>query len=406
MTYKSLAKWLIISFSGLLLIYIGVLTIAFMIPDSLLMEKWTESVNLIASEEKRWVVMTGLEATKLDTFTDNLMFQRLLNREGINPLSAAMWVDGYTRYWLGILAVLRPLLLFVSYEGIRYFNIFFILGLLCFVFSAVKKHLGKTFSTAFLFSMGMIHVWIFPLSLQYTTAYAVMMIATLFLFYLYEKKLLDGKRDIIFFFIVGSVTNFFDLLTVPLITFGIPYTLYFCLKNKDKIQSFKENILYTIRSGISWLAGYALTWSAKWIIGSIILQENIIKSALNQILFRSGAEEEVPIVMSDVYRSLIDLMFPSYMVKVLLIVGVVWIIYFLIHHKSWKNILNLSPVLLIGILPYVWFFALSNHNLHHDYFTYRNQAITTLVFLSFMLLSVNKTNAPRWIMKIKKKYMK
>lgn len=389
MNAKKLGKDLIIIFGLLLLFYVISMSLAFLIPDGLLMEKWQESVNVISGEGKRWMVIPGNEATKLDTFTDNLMFQRLRNRDGLNPLQAAMWNDGYYRYWMGIQIILRPLLIVLNYSGIRYLNIFFVLGLLSFTFSAISRSLGKKIAAVFLVSLAMVNVWIFPLSMQYTSAYAVMMIAILCLCVCFKKGLLKDNQDVLFFFVIGSFTNFFDLLTVPLLTFGMPFVVYFALVNKQTIRSFVSNFLLLLKTGLAWLFGYVLTWTAKWAIGSIVLKENIFVSAIRQILFRTAGNEEYPLAPEETMRNLINLMFPSYALKIIGLLLVLWLIVFIFYKKPWKQIVSCLPLLLVALLPYVWFVILLNHNQHHYYFTYRIQAMTVFSVCVFLIFSID-----------------
>lgn len=389
MNAKKLGKDLIIIFGLLLLFYVISMSLAFLIPDGLLMEKWQESVNVISGEGKRWMVIPGNETTKLDTFTDNLMFQRLRNRDGLNPLQAAMWNDGYYRYWMGIQIILRPLLIVLNYSGIRYLNIFFVLGLLSFTFSAISRSLGKKIAAVFLVSLAMVNVWIFPLSMQYTSAYAVMMIAILCLCVCFKKGLLKDNQDVLFFFVIGSFTNFFDLLTVPLLTFGMPFVVYFALVNKQTIRSFVSNFLLLLKTGLAWLFGYVLTWTAKWAIGSIVLKENIFVSAIRQILFRTAGNEEYPLAPEETMRNLINLMFPSYALKIIGLLLVLWLIVFIFYKKPWKQIVSCLPLLLVALLPYVWFVILLNHNQHHYYFTYRIQAMTVFSVCVFLIFSID-----------------
>ena len=43
-----------------------------------------------------------------------------------------------------------------------------------------------------------------------------------------------------FFLIIGMMTSFFDLLTYPVATFGIPIILFFILENKSLKEGIKD----------------------------------------------------------------------------------------------------------------------------------------------------------------------
>ncbi len=69
----------------------------------------------------------------------------------------------------------------------------------------------------------------------------------------------------LYFFVVGMVENFFDFLTYPIITLGIPLIVLLWLKIRDESADLKENMIFTVKSSVSWGLGYALTWIAKWV---------------------------------------------------------------------------------------------------------------------------------------------
>lgn len=380
-------KKIIFLFLLLIFSYYGMLVFAYMIPDNLIIEKWTESVNIIASEGKRWMVIPGNEATKLDTFTDNLIFQKMTNVEYFNPLKSSLWLDGYYRYWMGVHAVLRPALLFINYSGMRYFNMIFLVFLFSLTIIQLNKALGLKVTGIFIFSLSLIHFWIFPLSIQYSAVFIVLLFSVNLLLYT-NKQNSNLFNNICIFVMIGSLTNYFDLLTVPLLTFGIPYVILFFMNNSKEVVPFIKNIKELIVIGLSWLVGYGMTWTAKWLIGSVILKENMLKAAVNQILFRTSGDGD-PIRRMDILTNVTDLMFPSYLIKILIIIFLIWFILFILFKKRLTNIVNYIPLLIVGVIPYLWFIVLANHNQHHAYFTYRNQAITVFSVMAFMLLSID-----------------
>lgn len=388
MKLKNLGKKLLLIYLILIIFYTLLIIYSFTIPDSMLLGNWTQSALTIASEPTRWMVISEIEGTKLDTFTDNLIFQKMLNRGDLHPVKAAMWTEGYMRYWFGILAILRPLLLFFDYTAIRYLNAFLIFGLFCVVLLKLDRTLGKKISIGFVISLLMINFWVFPLSLQYTPVYIVMMLSVLTVLASRNKSL---HNIILQFFVIGSLTNFTDLLTAPLLTFGIPFIVYFICKNNLKIREIKTNYLEMIALGISWISGYAVTWFSKWIIATIILKQNVIKFALNQILLRTGGTEEEVLNIKQIISNLLHIMFPGRTKIFFVLILLVWIIIFIIKHKPAQELISLSPLLLVGLLPFVWFFVLQNHNQHHAYFTYRILMISVFAMYAFMILSLNIT---------------
>ena len=72
-----------------------------------------------------------------------------------------------------------------------------------------------------------------------------------------------------------------------MLTLGLP--LVFLLAENRK--SLKEDITFFVGSCAAWGIGYAAMWGSKWILGSLITEENIIADALESVLFRVGAIE-------------------------------------------------------------------------------------------------------------------
>src|SRR5574344_925925 len=140
---------------------------------SLMVLSYTIPFEKIASETKRWSVMGEFKGTKLDTFTDNLIFNKLTNKEELSAIQAAMWNNGYERYWLGDIAVLRPMLMFMSYKHIRYLNIFLVFIVFYFSMTKVEKAISRTYAYLLMTMLLLIHFWIFPLSLHYTPVFII-----------------------------------------------------------------------------------------------------------------------------------------------------------------------------------------------------------------------------------------
>lgn len=387
--WGKLIQQVLITFLVLIIVYYGLLFASYLIPWKLISSNWQESVDVIASEGKRWEVISNIPATRLDTFTDNLILQKLNNSDNLPASSAAVWNNGYFRYWMGDIPILRFLFIFMNYTGIRYLNIFVIFML----FLLVNIQLSKKFTTAyamlFSFALMTIHFWIFPLSLQYSPVYIIAMLAIISLLYLDSQKKLTSNLILVFFFVIGSVTNYFDLLTAPLITFALPFFVLFLLNDKNQQNSFISSFIEIVYLGIAWLLGYITTWVSKWLVSTIILQENTFKSAINQIFLRTqGTNEEVlefPIILSRVLKT----MFPNYVLMLLVILFLIWIVLWIKYRKPMRTFLDNGVLLLMSLVPFVWTFILQNHNQHHYYFTYRHFIILLLGVFTYLYLAID-----------------
>jgi len=188
------------------------------------------------------------------------------------------------------------------------------------------------------------------------------------------------KNLYLYIFIISCITNFVDYLTVPLITLAIPLLLYILYKQKnDKEIKCKDYIKIIIKSSIIWFIGYATTWISKWIIYDIIYQEGLLKSAIMQVMYRSESYNKYKIItIQEMVRELIfDNIGYTVMIFNIFIFGC-----FICKKKYKLKIKEKSeyfnesiPMLLISIMPLVWYRALANHTLMHYRFVYRHMLI-------------------------------
>lgn len=225
-------------------------------------------------------------------------------------------------------------------------------------------------------------------SMQFSNVFIIMLI---FNIYILTRNVSDfqNKKYLLAFFMVGSLTNFVDLLTAPLVTLGVPLItlLYLYLKtisSNEKISlQYLKSIFFIC---FSWGIGYGGTWIFKWIIASFLLKKNIIFDAFNQAVFRTEGNQQYPLDRSDMLKRNISLILNHFngVIFVLLMLLVV----VLVIRKRDVVILKLNKnsfyLLLIMSFPYIWYLAMANHSQIHYYFTYRAQIITVLSFLSFL----------------------
>lgn len=387
--WNKLIQQILITFLLLVVVYYGLLFASYLIPSDLIRSNWQKSVDVIASEGKRWEVISNIPGTRLDTFTDNLIFQKLNNSDNLSAIGASVWNNGYFRYWMGDIPVLRFLLIFTNYTGIRYLNAFIIFMLFLLVNIQIAKKFTTVYAMLFTFALITIHFWIFPLSLQYSPVYIIAMFAILTLIYIDTWEKLTPNVILLFFFIVGSVTNYFDLLTAPLITFALPFFILFLLNNKNGKTIFMDSFIETIFIGVAWLFGYVFTWISKWLVSTIILQENTFKSAINQIFLRTQGSDEEVLEFSAILRRVLTTMFPKYVLAMILVLFIIWLILWVKYHKPMRVFIDNSVLLLMSLVPFVWTFILQNHNQHHYYFTYRHFIILLLGIFTYLYLAID-----------------
>lgn len=382
------------TFFLLMLSYLILMTLSYSIPNNFLEANQQESLSILDSEgHYPSLSKSDSKATMLDNYTDRLMIDK--SKKGDTPpLRAAMLINGYPRYWHGYQALLRPLLVFMSYGGVRQlygFIIMLLLGLNMFVMAKKKDFF---FTISFFISFYFVRFFTFFLSMQFSNVFILMLLFNLFIL---TRKSSDLKNNtfILAFFIIGSLTNFVDLLTTPLVTLGVPLLtlLYSKLKlTLAKNRTTKQYFLEVFLVSLFWGLGYGLTWGAKWVLSSIILRKNIILDAFKQAVFRTEGNQDYPLDRIYMFKKNIGLILNNFnfLIFIMLVCFVIVVVILKRKVNKPKFDENLFYLLVIGSLPYFWYFVMSNHSQIHYYFTYRNQIVTVFSLLSFLSFIVSE----------------
>ena len=385
-TARRFAAW----FFGLIALFTLLMTLAYCIPTERIEYRQDLSAYIVAAERDAiWESNPfNVDASRQDYFTDALMLDRVLAQDAqASPLKQAMSMNDYGRYWHGYMAWLRPLLVLFSLWDIRYLYMcaFFLLTGL--VMALIGKRLpGVGCALAFLASLVACYIVIIPTSLQYCPVFLVMLSAALVLLLRYDR--LDESGLLLLFMVVGMVTNFVDLLTVPLLTLGIPLLL---LLEMDMHRRGEERVRMLLRRivlcSLCWGMGYALCWIAKWCLGSLIVGENVFSSAQDKATQWLGGTDTAPqgwridAIVNNV--AVFFLPHGKRMAAWLLVPAAAYALCFAcFRNPHWRRALALLPV---SLYPYVWYAVFSYHSFVHTWFTYRLQAITLLGVLLFLI---------------------
>ena len=307
----------------------------------------------------------------------------------------------YSRYWHGWMLPLRLLLIFFSYENIRYISMNAILVLLGLnIYALLKKGLTE-YAVAFFAANTFVLPITAMISFEYAFSYYVMMIGNLLL--IYKQKFIREKIGYpAFFMSIGMTIAYFDFLTYPLITLGTCLVTWYFLENEQMsiVNAIKGVFLFSIMWGI----GYAGTWLAKWTIATLVLDQNVFKEAFNQVALRTsastglgvGTSMEPTITYLDVLKNNLTvfktrgylcsfMVFTSYFgYKVFKMLREDRI------RKMQKSLLSGIFFGLIAIMPFAWCFVLQNHTYIHRNFTSNVFALTILAFFGFFAMMVSR----------------
>ena len=413
---KKILKY-IITFISMIIIFCILLTVTSLIPREALTKKVSESAEILKEQTNDFFIYINGRKTKFDNYTDTLMINTAYSIDNTTPFYSSMmarknYIKGkteiifpdeagelksaskyrklnqvgdlidtlnndtvesfeYARYWHGYLIILRPLLLILNITQIRFLllGIFAILAIIL-LYKLYKK---IDFGTAIIFLCGflMCDYFYIGMTLQSTSVFLIMMIASIIII----SK--DIKDKCMFFMIIGGLTSFFDFLTVPILTLGLPLLIYVLMKIKDNFN-FKNLLIELIKYCIMWGIGYIGIWFIKWLIVDIVYNKGLIQVAINQILYRS----------EKLYYSVSELISVNIIITIipLIISFLATIILLVIKLTKMKNLkLNLKGIaiiLFIGLIDLAWIFVSKQHYSQHLMFTYRNNLlISTCIWL-------------------------
>ncbi|MCI5857817.1 MAG: hypothetical protein MR016_10730 [Agathobacter sp.] len=314
----------------------------------------------------------------LDEFTASLMLSAAASESDLPVYKAALDGNGYSRYWHGYLVFLKPLLSFFTYNQIRLINYIVLSVLFICVIKLLFQLYGKKMAIAFLFSIFMIWPFIIPLCLQYCPMAYTTLVALIVLLKSIRKW--ENNSDYLthFFLIVGMCTSYFDLLTFPIVSYGLCMVPVLAgIKDKSSIAK----ILSTVKSGVIWCIGYVGMWAGKWFLATLVLGKDVFHDAITQVVFRSSGSSDAggSISISGIRAILVNLSTYS---NVLFLVAILGMLLYLIcsiarcHQNICINILESVPYWFLILLPFIWYAAFKNHSYIHSMFTYRALAVS------------------------------
>lgn len=423
---KRIFRYLII-FILLICSFMALLTITSCISSKSMFNNVEESSQLLLEEGNRKIIYIPYRRTKMefDNYTDALMINTAYSIDSRKPLFSAFMARKnfipdvttevyqdqagelkssskykyhnevgelndlvnnekaesfeYARYWHGYLIILRPLLVMFNLTQIR--TILTCILIILFIIFIILLYKKSDIVTAIIFSTCLLGIEYFYLgfSMQGIFIFLIMMIASIIILCKYSKIKSYGM----FFFIIGMLTNFFDFLTVPVLTYAIPMIIFFTIKYTKENFEIKLILKKILVLGIAWSVGYGLTWTSKWLLTDLIFGRKMFFTALKQVFYRSAGTEKINIF--NVINQNINYMYVSFFISifftVLTILIKIWIENKKIKFKeqNTKDTYDIIFIyLLIGIIPIAWYALLRNHSYYHAFFTYRNLLVSNV----------------------------
>lgn len=415
--YRVVEKFPVLVLPLLWVVFSVLLVITNAIPDRLVKGSIARGIDELTQQgDHPWIFFTP--QSQLDNFTDKIMLQLSQRTSGWNdvtkyfasktdwseldtkalhnPLFAAFSNQGYSRYWQGYTVILKPLLVFFSLDAIRIISSVLLLVLICLAFATLKKEFNVVVAVVFCLAMTMINITVVPFSLVFSPVIYTVLISILGI------RLLYGKHRILLFLIIGSVINFLDFLTFPILTLCFPLALLVMadIKHGDTYVSVLAKF---IKSGFAWLLGYASTWAMKWVLSSVVTGRNIIKDAIKNIFIRTDtASSAVHYDKVEVISNNYAYLFEHYPVRLVVLVVVVLLALQVLHIRKHclstrlvvDNCIKATSLFILALAPVVWYVCLTNHSsIHIEFFAYKNAVVSVFAILVLLCcVSLERSN--------------
>lgn len=293
-------------------------------------------------------------------------------------------VKEYDRYWEGFLVFIKPLFFLFGYGKLRHIQIILHMGLFTLLQLMLFQY-KRTLCLPFLITYVFLHPPVLMLCMFYSCATLNAMATMIVILCLYAKRGADaaGSMDFwcLFFTFTGCTAIYFDFLSCPLLTLGLPLLLWTALYRTNKVRT---DMIRIIGLSACWTIGYGGMWAMKWVIISLFTEKNIMAEVWSQIKTRSDvtAFSYADVLSRNLFSSGIGV-YLLLMVALAVVAGVA---------LSLKHMERTAPYLFIGCYPFVWYAALQEHSHVHAHYTYRLLSITVFAFLAIL---VNELHALR-----------
>ena len=337
----------------------------------------------------------------------------------------------YPRYWHGTIPMLKLLLQFLSYKGMRILNAFFIvLTSLLIMYLLYRRSYMEM-----ILPYGALIIASNPFSLykslQLSPCFYLMQLGIIFIIWNNEDEVKDRIRVYLSFLLVGILTAYTDLLTYPLVPMGIMLIFtsvrnYRVRNDRARIGRVKNGesdnadglynadesiwkvILRQVADVVLWTAGYGGMWVSKWILATRFLDRDVVADAKEMFLKRTGDYDyfdEKTITAFDSVAFNIKSFFENKMVYVaagLFAIGLVILLMIMNRRQECKTIREAEDdksaryktnrlyvfisVAVCAVMPFVWYIVVLNHSGTHYWMTNRDLLITLFAVCVIIVL--------------------
>lgn len=294
----------------------------------------------------------------------------------------------YSRYWHGYTLPLRLLLCVFNLSNLQMLLYFAQLTLFIYVLYLMGKRGLSRLVPGFFLSYFLLMPMATSVCLQYVPVTMLMLLGCTAIL-LWDKPIDKAIGLPTFFALLGLLTNYYDLLTFPLVSLGFPLAMLLCLRMKAQ-DGFLRLFMLTAFCGVSWALGYACMWALKWVLAACCYGWWMFGGIASQIFLRASDDGGSLSRIGVLVRNM-NVIFSK--ASYLLLGGIAGLVTLFPAAKGLKKRAvrfdaRALMLLIVAVVPLMWYIVMANHSYDHTYFTYRNLAVSAMAgyaFLAFFL---------------------
>ncbi len=388
------------------------------LPTKLMFNNVKKSIPLYTKEGlyPKWAGQKA--STQLDNFTDTIMLSKAIYPTSKSKMKDAMLNPGYKyknsnpvqsliaqlketknhtisyypRYWHGYLVVLKPLTMTFDIAYIRLLNMLLQMIIVAYLTSVLGCKYGRGYGLSLFLSYLLLNPVSLSMSFQYSSVFYVTSLISVFL--LNKMELCMRAQNVLYLFLLsGILTAFFDLLTYPIASLGIPLVIFLIALNHNyKLKELNIAVKNILFLSIFWGIGYGGMYIGKWLLAWKLTGYNVVANALSQLTYRMSYHtraHEGNYVLNPIKAILNN--FQVIFHEPIIIVLVTAVLFSLWKLSKMKNTTKVHNYCILrysmGIVmlyPLLWYSVFCNHSFVHGVFTYRALSVFTFAIGSII----------------------
>ena len=164
----------------------------------------------------------------------------------------------------------------------------------------------------------------------------------------------------------------------------------------ENTLSIKRSLSLVLGASVLWAIGYFGMWFGKWVMATLITDQNVFLNAYNAIQYRLDGEipwmQGQEITVLRVLRSQLDVFYFKAML-ILILAFMAFLGVGALKNRSQMKVVLIKEkglafgLILTSLMPMGWATVIKNHSIIHTFFTHKGYAITfcSLTILALMI---------------------